>query len=72
MHEGHISQLSQKKTKKQQLCLPAYSMNYNAILIVRSLQFHQAMKEMNDVWGSPVESSTVWSGGSSGSVYCAL
>lgn len=47
MHEGHISQLSQKK--KQQLCPPAYSMNYNAILIVRSLQFHQAMKEMNDV-----------------------
>lgn len=29
--------------------LPLYSMNYYTILIVSSLQFHQVMKEMNDV-----------------------
>lgn len=61
-----------KNEEKQQLCPLLYSVNYCAVLIVCSLQFHQAMKEMNDVWGSPVESSAVWNGGSFVSVYCAL
>lgn len=34
---------------KAKTYLPLYSMNYYTILIVSSLQFHQVMKEMNDV-----------------------
>lgn len=40
-------------------------------LCTSSIQFHQAMREMNDVWESPMWSTAVWSsggGGSSGSV----
>lgn len=64
MHEGHSWEERQKKCGHPLLVLTVYSMNYCTILVVRSVQFDQAMKEMNDVWVNPVESSD--------SVYCVL